>query len=356
MIRHVQSKDRCRGRQVLGIALCAWVALVVPAFAADDAAQVSQVLRDHGIRFDEDAARQASVQALLKAVDPRARIVGREEARQIELTLHGFLCTGRVANAASATNASSLVSTSGVVAAEAWPQGVGYLKVSGLYAGTGTELTNQLFRLADRADPTGVILDIRGANGDDMDSADTAAGVFDGRQGDLYKIMDSQGNVVATHVRPGSPPVRPPVMLLTDGRTSCAAELLAAVLSGRNGVMLIGSPTAGDASLRDVIPLPDGSNYLYVASRRIVLPDGSTYQGTGVKPDVLVTSPTGTPAVAMSGSATNPPPPSASATNDLSRLLQRIGGDVALGRAADILLGLKALGIHAAKQSAPPSR
>ena len=343
-------------RNVQLSALCVWTALAVPVFAIDDAAQVSQVLRDHGIRFDEDAARQASVQALLKTVDPRARIVGREEARQIELTLHGFPCTDRVASAASATNASSMVSTSGVVAAENWPQGIGYVKVNGLYGGTGSELTNRLFRLADRVDPTGVILDLRGANGDDLDSVDTTAGVFGGRQGDLYKIMDSQGNAAATHVRPDSPLVRPPIMLLTDGQTSCAAELLAAVLSGRSGVMLIGSPTQGDASLRDVIPLPDGSNYLYVATRRIVLPDGSTYQGMGVKPDVRGIAPTGMPAVAMSAPATNPPPPSASGTNDLSRLLQRIGGDVTLGRAADILLGLKALGIHAAKQSAPPSR
>ena len=51
-------------------------------------------------------------------------------------------------------------------------------------------------------------------------------------------------------------------MLLVNCRTVSASEAMAAVLNGRHGVMLIGSSTAGDNRLRDLIP-PGG-----VAARR----------------------------------------------------------------------------------------
>ena len=101
--------------------------------------------------------------------------------------------------------------------------------------------------------------------------------------------------------------------------------------------------------------LPDGE-HLYLASKRLVVADGTIYNGSeGVKPD-LVVAPTAVPATEYE------PEPAAEGQKELSSeekedklLRERVRGDETLRRAVDVLLGLKALNIRGVERAENPT-
>jgi carboxyl-terminal processing protease len=132
-----------------------------------------------------------------------------------------------------------------------------------------------------------------------------------------------------------------PVLMLIDEHTRDASELLAAVLKGRESILLLGSATHGDARIRREIAL-SGDEHAFMATGRAIPFGSRAYDKVGVQPDITV-------ARGMAGAADAGPdktrlgePLTDRARLDRERTL-RIGGDPALTRAVDILLALKAL-------------
>ncbi len=230
---------------------------------------------------------------------------------------------------------------------ETWPQGVGYLAVNGLFTNSGAVIAAQVSAWRDTSSVAGVILDLRGAGGTDMESVAAVGSLF-ARAGDtLLTLQDGRGQPVAIYKAEALQPLAKPVMVLVDRDTRGAAEALAALLQGTRGAMVIGEPTRGDGRVREVIPLADG-RVLYLATRRVALSRAPDYHGTGVEPQVRVADVEPTAPAADDAQETETPD-LFSESSDQERqdraLNQRIGADAVLRRAADILLGLKALNI-----------
>lgn len=76
-----------------------------------------------------------------------------------------------------------------------------------------------------------------------------------------------------------------PVVVLVDGRTASAAEILAAALSDRGRAVVVGSSTLGKGLVQTIDPLPDGGE-LFVTWSRVLAPLGWPIQGLGVLPQV----------------------------------------------------------------------
>ena len=162
----------------------------------------------------------------------------------------------------------------------------------------------------------------------------------------LYTLSDRQGQELVRVNASPAPEAPMPVMVLVDEETTGASELLAAVLAGSvKGAMLIGRETAGDPMIREPIQLSSGS-YALLATRQLKTADGTIYSGTGgVQPDVVIT------AAAMNETVYEPDQPILRKGKTLSdeekedkALRDRTRNDTYLRRAADVLLGLKALG------------
>jgi carboxyl-terminal processing protease len=78
-----------------------------------------------------------------------------------------------------------------------------------------------------------------------------------------------------------------PVVLVVDGGTASAAELLAAVLQQHGRSALAGQATLGKGSVQSVFPLSDGSS-LHLTTAVWELPDGNELPSTGLSPDIPV--------------------------------------------------------------------
>jgi carboxyl-terminal processing protease len=240
-----------------------------------------------------------------------------------------------------------------VASAEDLPEGIGYLRLNGLYEGASKEVIPAL-RGWDGTNFCGMIVDLRGAGGTNLAAAADVARLFAPEGALLFSLRNSQDQDVEIFRAPVGTGLDLPVMVLTDGDTEGAAEMLAAVFAhSLRGAMLIGYPTRGDPAVREIIPCP-GGGYLYLAVRRLVMADGSVFNGReSVEPDVILNG-------AESGGVDYEPEPDTRGRllveeKEHRLLRERVRGDPALRRATDILLALKALNLRGAPRVEEPS-
>ncbi|MCX4787050.1 MULTISPECIES: S41 family peptidase [unclassified Streptomyces] len=132
----------------------------------------------------------------------------------------------------------------------------------------------------------GVLLDLRGNSGGLVTEAVTAASAF--LDGGLVATYDVHGEQRALYAQPGGDTVRPLVVLI-DGGTMSAAELLTGALQDRGRAVTVGSRTFGKGSVQMPSKLPGGSvAELTVGHYRT--PAGRGVDGHGITPDLAVTS------------------------------------------------------------------
>ena len=76
-----------------------------------------------------------------------------------------------------------------------------------------------------------------------------------------------------------------PIVVLVDGRTASAAEIMAAALADNGRAVVVGSSTLGKGLVQTIGALPDGGE-LFVTWSRVLAPGGWPIQGLGVMPQV----------------------------------------------------------------------
>ncbi len=226
-----------------------------------------------------------------------------------------------------------------------------YLRLNGIFPGTAAEVAAYLTNW-QTGGRFGVVLDLRGADGRADDEALALAARFEQAGRTLCTWKDVQGRELTTHrVRDGEP-FEMPLLALVDAETTGAAELLAAVLAGGvRGALVVGSSTSGDPLVRELVSLGADQTAL-VATRRLVTADGRIYDGrSGLVPDVKVEPVRRTEAEYEPSTLLDRRLTVDEELEDRA-LRSRLQGDLALRRAVDVLLGLKALNIRAFRASA----
>jgi C-terminal peptidase prc len=246
------------------------------------------------------------------------------------------------------------VQLSSVDFTETFPEELEYMKINGLYEDDGSGIAEQLHSW-QTGGVFGVIMDLRNASGDSLDAVQLISSCFvaSGKMLLVYRDRDDQDlDIMRADASAGK--INIPIMLLINGKTCGAAELLAAVMrNSTRGALLIGRPTAGDFLIRKAIPLESGDQ-VYMVTRKLVLADGQVYSGShGVTPDVAV--PGGTVVAGVS----QPEWPESNMSEEEKAdkwLHERVRDDPVLRRAVDLLLGLKALDIHENEETRNTSR
>ncbi|MFG2137043.1 S41 family peptidase [Streptomyces sp. NPDC048650] len=162
----------------------------------------------------------------------------------------------------------------------AGPHGPTRIKVAAFTQGTGEAVRRAVRHASPRG---GLLLDLRGNTGGLVTEAVSAASAFlDGGLVATYDVRGSQRALYADHGRN----TRIPLVVLVDGGTMSAGELLAGALQDRGRAIVIGSPTFGKGSVQMPSRLPDGSvAELTVGHYRT--PSGRTVDGRGISPDLI---------------------------------------------------------------------
>jgi C-terminal processing protease CtpA/Prc len=127
---------------------------------------------------------------------------------------------------------------------------------------------------------SGVVLDLRYANGEDYPAAAAVAGLFFQTK---QPLLDWGAGMAES--KEGGAIGSCPIAILVNGQTSGASEALAAVLRGAGRGLILGSRSAGKAGVSKDFPLANGDR-LRIITRAIRLGDGSQIAATGVAPDI----------------------------------------------------------------------
>lgn len=164
-------------------------------------------------------------------------------------------------------------------------RGIGYLRIRIFTAATSDEVRQavaQLLNLGARA----IVLDLRGNGGGTLAGLDAIGGIFLPEGSTLYYEVDGNGQrEVLTSGRQG---FNGCLLVLVDGGTASAAEILAAALRDHGRSLIIGTPTFGKGSVQALHTLSDGS-VMHVTLAIWLTPLQLPVDGAGLVPDVEVT-------------------------------------------------------------------
>lgn len=180
-----------------------------------------------------------------------------------------------------------------------------YLRVTDFHRQTANLLFAALETAYPRPDALkGVILDLRDNPGGVLGSAVAVSAIFL-PQDALVVYTESASElsrmrlVANAHVDPDEPgqsrPLlavlkRVPLVVLVNGGSASAAEIVAGSLQSHNRATLVGARTFGKGSVQAVFPLGDGSA-LKLTTAYYHTPDGRRIEGSGVVPDIPVEQP-----------------------------------------------------------------
>ncbi len=159
---------------------------------------------------------------------------------------------------------------------------IGYLRVGRVGAGLAKQIGEALKEMEGTNHLKGVVLDLRFADGSDYAEAAAAADLFIAKE---RPLLDWGNGIVQSKTKPDA--ITLPLAVLVNQETAAASEALAAVLRGDDRAIILGTSTAGEASMSEDFPLRNGQ-FLRIATSAIKLGDGETLSTKGIKPDIQV--------------------------------------------------------------------
>jgi carboxyl-terminal processing protease len=166
-----------------------------------------------------------------------------------------------------------------------------YVRLRVFQETTTRELADVLDRAAetlrDKGGVRGLLLDLRDNPGGLLDEAVSVADEFL-EQGLIVSTRGRGGRELSTAGAKKSG-TRPnwPMVVLVNGYTASAAEIVAGALHDHGRALIAGTRTFGKGSVQNIIELPDASA-LKLTIARYYTPSGRSIQAQGIEPDVLI--------------------------------------------------------------------
>jgi carboxyl-terminal processing protease len=175
------------------------------------------------------------------------------------------------------------------VASEYLGNGLGYVRLTAFAESTPRDLAAGARELNAKAGGKlkGVVLDLRNNPGGVLDSAVQVADEFltDGL------IVRGTGRVRQARfeqfANPGDDFEGVPAVLLVNGGSASASEIVAGALQDHHRAQVVGERTYGKGSVQTVMPLGEGSA-LKLTTSLYLTPSGRSINGHGIDPDVVV--------------------------------------------------------------------
>jgi len=227
--------------------------------APPDFREVYDLIRSHLAGANATDLDQAAVQGLLKQLHSKVSLVsgGTETNSEEDAPL--------------------------LADAKLYDGAIAYLRVQRVGAGLADKISAAYKeQFAGTNVVEGLVLDLRFADGRDYSAAVAVADLFLSKD---EPLLDWGNGVVRSSSKPDA--ITLPLVVLVNGGTAGAAEALAAVLRQDDQALVIGSATAGEATIDQEFALSTGQK-LRIATATIKLGNGETLSAGGLTPDIAV--------------------------------------------------------------------
>ncbi len=161
---------------------------------------------------------------------------------------------------------------------------IGYIQIVSFMSGT---TPNEFLEALENTKNTdSLILDLRGNTGGLLDNAVFIADMFI-NNGTIVDIIYRNGYKKSIKAQDEHFPLNKPVVVLVNGASASASEILSGALKDYHRATLVGRKTFGKGLVQKVVPLPNETG-LNVTIARYLTPNGTDINKLGIKPDIEV--------------------------------------------------------------------
>ena len=168
---------------------------------------------------------------------------------------------------------------------------VAYVRISAFDEKTSDELKKALNQLSTQISTKrlkGYVIDLRNNPGGLLDQAIFVSDAFL----DTGEIASTRGRKVEETQRfmaqPGDLAKGKPIIVLINGGSASASEIVAGALQDHKRATIIGTRSFGKGSVQTIIPLGSGNGALRLTTARYFTPSGRSIQAKGITPDIEV--------------------------------------------------------------------
>ncbi len=172
------------------------------------------------------------------------------------------------------------------VRAEMLEEGFGYARVSSFQENTSEELQRALDSLEKKSKLKGLILDLRNNPGGLLDEAVNMSDMFLETGIIVTTAGRNQAPDKKLASRSGHEPTYP-IIVLVNGGSASAAEIVAGALQDHKRAVLLGTQTFGKGSVQTIFEIGEGGA-LKLTVAKYYTPSGRSIQLKGIRPDIIV--------------------------------------------------------------------
>ncbi|MBD0286097.1 MAG: PDZ domain-containing protein [Flavisolibacter sp.] len=183
---------------------------------------------------------------------------------------------------------------------------IGYVSLPAFYQdwendeginGCANDVAKEIVKLK-KSGIDGLVLDVRYNGGGSMDEAVALAGIFIDA-GPVAQVKTREAKLITLKDVNRGTVYDGPLLVLVNGYSASASELLAGTLQDYNRALIVGTPTYGKATAQVILPLdttinpekggiPKGDKYIKMTISGLYRLSGKTAQATGVQPDITL--------------------------------------------------------------------
>jgi carboxyl-terminal processing protease len=174
-----------------------------------------------------------------------------------------------------------------VVESRMLEHGIAYLYLSIFAESSVPQVKDALSGLLEQ-DPTALILDLRGNVGGYVTSAVDIGTQFLPKDTLLFYEKYGDGREVRYYAKDGGIATDIPMIVLVDGHSASAAEIVAGAIQDHARGKLVGMTTYGKGSVQEWIPLMNGMGAVRITVSLWYTPNGRQIAKQGLTPDVEV--------------------------------------------------------------------
>ncbi len=172
------------------------------------------------------------------------------------------------------------------VSAKVLKDDIGYIKITSFDEPTYDDFKRELDSLGKK-NIKGLIIDVRGNPGGRLDIVAKITDELIG-EGDIVYMETKDGK--REYLRSKKGMVEYPLVVLTNGGSASASEILAGAIKDHKRGKLVGTTTFGKGVVQRIIDLPDETGLKLTISEYFT-PNGINIHGIGIEPDIKVELP-----------------------------------------------------------------
>jgi carboxyl-terminal processing protease len=166
---------------------------------------------------------------------------------------------------------------------------VAYVRLTTFNEQTATEMRDKLEELKGEIGDkiTGVVLDLRNNPGGLLDQAVAVADAFLDK-GEIVSTRGRRSDTIQRfNSRPGDLIEDVPMVVLINGGSASASEIVAGALQDQRRAIVMGTASFGKGSVQTIMPL-SGNGAIRLTTARYYTPAGTSIQAKGIVPDIEV--------------------------------------------------------------------